>query len=441
MVTFATIFLGLLVGVQSVEVLVTDPVAAVELRLDGERVGTLRSEPWALDCDFGDDLVPHELVALALDAEGREIDLARQWVNLPGPPAEASIFLEDSENGASRVARLSWESLVEAVPTRVVVSFDGLPLEVNDPHRIELPPHDPAELHFLRAELEFSLNVSAVAELSFGGFYADQVNSELSSVPIVLERRVKLPPAKKLQGWFLKGAQPLNVVAVEEGPAEVVVVMDRAAHEPLSRLAWAGLSSVQRGASSVAQARLLSWLKAMMPLKEEQRLRFLWPYSQRQEREAYKLDLFASSEEFSQRDGGVLWLLANAPVPADAGEDQRLADAVAVAAMTASSRNRRRAVVHVLGGETPDQSQLTPTMVRTYLASLRVPLFVWTVEGTGAEEWAEVVDASSLKKLERAVKDLTQSLDRQRIVWLDGVHLPQEISLAPQAAGFSLVER
>ena len=46
MVTFLTFFLGLTVGVHSVEVAVDRSVAAVELRFDGELRATLERTPW-----------------------------------------------------------------------------------------------------------------------------------------------------------------------------------------------------------------------------------------------------------------------------------------------------------------------------------------------------------------------------------------------------------
>ena len=83
--------------------------------------------------------------------------------------------------------------------------------------------------------------------------------------------------------------------------------------------------------------------------------------------------------------------------------------------------------------------------VRRYLASIRVPLFVWSLYGTktlaalvwGGEQVVE--DVSSMSRLEAAVARLKGELADQRIVWVDGHHLPQ--SIAPRlraAAGLQL---
>jgi hypothetical protein len=42
--------------------------------------------------------------------------------------------------------------------------------------------------------------------------------------------------------------------------------------------------------------------------------------------------------------------------------------------------------------------------------------------------------------LVRAARRLQSALDDQRIVWLAGRRLPQEITLSPEAKGISLVE-
>jgi len=227
MVGFVTLLLGLVVGTQPVELFVDPSVVAVEIYLDGRSIGVLQSEPWRLPCDFGSELEPHELVAVALDESGEELVRARQWINLPQQPAEAVIVLEEGEDGQGAIAHLAWESVVAPEPTAIEFSFDGHPLAVADPHRIVLPDYDPDRLHFLRAELEFQEGVTSVVEVTLGGAYADEVDIQLTAVPVVLGRRAKMPPVEDLQGRFTEGGRVLEVVASEAGPAEVVVVPAR----------------------------------------------------------------------------------------------------------------------------------------------------------------------------------------------------------------------
>jgi len=45
---------------------------------------------------------------------------------------------------------------------------------------------------------------------------------------------------------------------------------------------------------------------------------------------------------------------------------------------------------------------------------------------------------SSFDKLDRAVNALGKELDRQWLVWVTGIHLPQNVALAPGVEGVEL---
>jgi hypothetical protein len=97
---------------------------------------------------------------------------------------------------------------------------------------------------------------------------------------------------------------------------------------------------------------------------------------------------------------------------------------------------RRRAVVLILGEEPADASRLSPRAVRGYLEDLGVPLSVWAVgpvPAEVAEAWGGVVQLPKKRALRRAVKKLSESLERQRIVWLDGLYLPQEVEVSGES--------
>ena len=110
--------------------------------------------------------------------------------------------------------------------------------------------------------------------------------------------------------------------------------------------------------------------------------------------------------------------------------------------MAAARSGRRRVVLLIVGPDPVDQSQLEPSAALGFLRRLRVPIVVWTpvwgAEKIGA--WGPTVLISDRQNLVRAYSALSKQLDRQRIVWLDGLHLPQAISLSPQAEGIRLVE-
>jgi hypothetical protein len=437
MIEFATLFLGLVLGTKTVAVVVNDSVAGVEIVLDGAPVATLTGEPWTADCDFGDELSPHLLEAVAYDAENRELSRARQWLNLPRPPAEARLLLEPGEAGRGVRARLVWDSLATTEPYLTRITFDGEPLTVDDPSDFVLPPHDPESLHFLEAELEFTDNLSSRVELTFGGTFTDRVDSRQTAVPVLLEGKRKPPPAGELQGSFIKDGEELRVLAIDDGPGEVVIVRDLGAQKALDQLSGRQRRQVVRRGGSLTATEGLRFASR---LKKDVQIRFLTPFPQKTRRDGYDLELFPPSPGFTSRDGGFFWALTQIRPAAGRLETQRLADAVAVAGMIAATRDRRRAVVLIVGDRPYDASQLAPSQVRAYLESLHVPLFVWSPEPeiTGVREWGEVVDISSTTRLERAVRELGRHLERQRIVWIEGFHLPQRITLTSEVVGVTM---
>jgi hypothetical protein len=96
----------------------------------------------------------------------------------------------------------------------------------------------------------------------------------------------------------------------------------------------------------------------------------------------------------------------------------------------------------VLGDETADGSRHSPASVRKYLETIRVPFTVWSLKSLEtqplAKSWGAVEDVSSRGRLEKAVERLKADLASQRIVWVQGRHLPQEITLSEKAFGIEL---
>ena len=110
-----------------------------------------------------------------------------------------------------------------------------------------------------------------------------------------------------------------------------------------------------------------------------------------------------------------------------------LTDAVAVAGTQAQASGDRTAVVLVLDESQMDPSQYAPAQARGYLARLRIPLFVWTIAPGKpvplAAGWGPVVDISRAANLRRAVKELRDELESQRVVWIEGTEIPDRIEV------------
>ena len=428
---FTTLFLSLVLGPAEVELTAGSEVAAVELLLDDRVVARREAPPWSFECDFGDDLIPHRLEAVAYDAEASEVARAVQWINLSIPPAKATLVVSGGDDGRA-FARLTWASVLGDSPKKITVSLDGRELRVKNPSRIALPSIDPEALHFLRAELEFKGGVGAVVEAVFGGRYGDSVSTALTAFPVSVESVGETPSLDEVREWLTVDGRSVEVAAIELGDAEVIVVRDRRVQSALEHLMKAPrLSAPGRWATEAKdQGRFES------RLEKDVSLGFFWPF-QTEARPGVRL--FPQTWGWlTHKDGGLPWLLANVPTP-PFQTDQQLADAVAVAAMSSLSRNRRRAVVLILGQDPRDASRLTPRQAREYLETIRVPLFVWSPSPrTGESAWGEVADISTAERYGDAVSALGEALGRQRIVWLEGRHLPQRIVLSEEAPGVDL---
>jgi hypothetical protein len=136
------------------------------------------------------------------------------------------------------------------------------------------------------------------------------------------------------------------------------------------------------------------------------------------------------------------WLLTRVEHPEQHPRVVHLADAAAVAGLEATAAGSRRAVVLVLGDETVDRSHHSPDSIRRYLRTIRVPFSVWSLKTPAAQalakSWGEVEDVSSVDRLEKAVERLKANIAAQRVVWIQGRFLPQEITLSERASGIEL---
>jgi hypothetical protein len=68
---------------------------------------------------------------------------------------------------------------------------------------------------------------------------------------------------------------------------------------------------------------------------------------------------------------------------------------------------------------------------------------VWSLVDPAARpefaRWGPVVDVGSIDRLRKAFRALEADLRSQRVVWFEGMHLPQEIALTEKAVGVELV--
>ena len=476
MIEILTILLGLLTGPQTIELGVTGPVDRVEVRLNGEAITQVQGPPWEFRCDFGKELRPHSLEAIAFAADGRELGRDSRWINMGANQARAQLVLLPGPDGTPQALRVTWESIGQLRPKELGVSLDGVPLPFTDPEHIPLPELDHSMIHFVTATLRFADGSTSYLETGFGGELGFELTTELTPVAIEPTSR-RLPSEKRLAKGFTAGGESVAIHGVERGEGHVVVVRDPSIQPTLDRLTWYvlkrvvpepndpertgngllhrlenetprekkmgdGVQTFGFGDSAPRTGR--AGLRALATLGKESHIRFVSPESGRLAPEGVLPEVFLHSPAFAATEGGLGQLaLAHPPQRFET----RLADAVALAGSLAHSARGRRAVLLFLGDDSYDTSRLSPEEAQAYLRDLGVPL--WVVRfGSGPTPWGEGFDLGSLDKpadaqrrFAQVFEELKKQLDRQRLVWLEGRHLPQDIALSDSLEGVVLTGR
>jgi hypothetical protein len=428
--------------------------AVVELRLDGQPVATMSGGVWQTECDFGPELLPHELVAVALNEAGEEVARARQLVNVPRAEAETTILLHRNENGVPISARVAWQSAYHADAVGAKITFDGEVLSFSDLSRIELPAHDPAQVHFLTAEVELPDGMISRSQVIFGGVFGDEVRSSLTAVPVVTDKD-KLTMAD-VTGCFQVDGKPIPVVAVEKGDASLFVVQDTESRTSLMTVEKADRTTrvrpwaqgvMRRGTRSEVRdphhARKM--LYGSLPEEGEEvnydRFRFVHPFALSQRTKAGFVHLFPILPTLKLNRDSLRWFLYQAKGYEGCNPELRLTDAVAVAGVRAAAESSRRAVLLVVDGIPEEHSEYSAEAVRRYLESLQVPLYVWSTDRKVKKTpWGEAERITTYDGFLWLSQRIEVALGKQWVVWLDGSYLPNKITLTNKAKGIELVQ-
>jgi hypothetical protein len=382
---FVTRLLGLMTGTRVVEAQVDPAVQWVELLLDGQSAEVLRGQPWRTKIDFGAELAPHVLTAIARDGEGRELARDTQFINVPRPQAEIGVMFRRGR------ADITWQHIGGMKPKKMMVKLNQTTTLASTLTRsVALPPLIPEMLNLLSIDLEFEDGSSAHRDVVFGG-QSEEVPAELTAT--LVRQRGKGQDDRA--NCFQVGGRTIAASEVETGQAAVLVV--------------------RNGAAPIAQFRRRNLNRARMAenvfMVKQTSVRFIWPTASG----AGNSDLFMTSDNV-EATRGLRFLLTEAE--GSKGMTVRLADAVAVAGTEALREPRRRAVILVLNGE-EDKSRYHADTVRRYLQRLGVPLYVWSLTGaTTHPAWGKLEDVSTNERMRDAVKRLQHDLDQQRVAWL-----------------------
>ncbi len=343
---------------------------------------------------------------------------------MPRPPAEAGILLERDAEGRAVAARITWQNVMGEEPQQVTVSFDGRPIAMDALRRVQIPPHSPEVVHVVTVELDFASGLRSRDDVAFGGGAGGEAQSELTAVPIRMTKKRKLVP-DGFPGRPARGREAAPRRHGRGGPGEP---LDRPRRERDGGLRQA------LGARRRVRARRPRCL-SRRPTRSA---------SSGRARESFRgrPALFPSAGGMTRSDGGLTFLLSHVSNPTPEGLFPMYADAVAVAGLNAFESFGRRAVLLVLGRVAEDASTYQaggrPALPRS---APRSPLRL--VARRRRRRELPLGRGRGRRDARRACARLTpesaKRLDSQRVLWVEGRYLPQEIELAGGANGVELV--
>lgn len=439
MISIISLFLPLMVGVVPVELNVGDEVASVQILLDDKQVAELRGEPWEATCDLGQQLLPHRIDAVAFDASGKEVGRVSRWVNLAQNDARVDLVVEEVEN-VGKAIRVLTEHAKDLLPILTRVNLNGLPLKMTA-GVWPLPGENVQGPLLVHAEVHFPAGLVVTKDVVLGEQKID-VDSHLTAVLVESSGDGELT-LESLAGKLSSGGKTLEVVAVEKADARVLVVFDDSAKKDWTSMRFesgrrsnTGSSYVSGGTSSFTQLRMHKNM-AVTGFTDDVALQVV---SAVPDKPTPSTQSYKTSPPIKPPDGNAVVGLTGFRPQFDREAKHTLADSVAVAGWMAATNNLRRAVVLITGSKAEDSSIFSPETIRRYLTAMGVPLEVWTPQKRKIKKspWGEITRTSNLRQLDVAVNDLATRLEQQRIVWVKGSYLPNQIHLRG-GAGITLV--
>lgn len=397
MIVFLTVYLGLIAGRQPVALKVDPAVHSIQLLLDGTKIQTMLGPDWRTLVDFGRGLAPHDLVAVGFNDKGEEIARVSQAINIPKPTAEVDI-----ETTPSHVRLLPRHISYEKV-RHATLTLDDKPLPLDRHHEATMPNIDRKRPHVLAAKIEFADGAVARREVVIGGEFGESMPAQLTSIAVT--------PSGTSESVLPPGCT-LPVTAVEKPAPLVIVVRDPDTTEVNAALLHA---EVRGGSIDTAVTRRAG------ALENGTAMRLLSAVATRIRAAGQPTAvLFPPAADIDASEGGLFWLITTRRLGSVPPGPRQWADAVAVAGVQAFASGRRRAVI-LIRGAALDESGQSPAGVRKYLASLGVPLFVWSVDGPRPDleaAWGPIEDVSTIEKMKVAAAQVRATLDAQRIAWV-----------------------
>ncbi|MEO6326088.1 MAG: hypothetical protein ABIT01_01810 [Thermoanaerobaculia bacterium] len=407
---------GLIAGLLSVSVDLGG-VPSAQLRLDGAPVCQLSAAATSCRVDLGPGLAVHELTLVRLDERGEVVERVSRWLNRPGSSeAEVRVTMTCAKPSTTCSARFGWVHPDSASPSTWSVSLDGKPLAWTAGQPLTFTPPQDQRPHLLAVVAQFPDGRSATTTRILGGDQRDEGGDALQAVPIEVDGSKAPVDAAALAKRF----GGLRVRTIEKGESELVFVIDPVGTARMGELRRSALVGSFPGIS-------LTRLKSAMA--HPGAVRMVHPETGGTRFATASPDAAGSSRTDALLGGDPSFLSGRL----------RLADAVAAASLLAGGGQRRRAVVLILGAARPDQSQFTPAQVRRFLSELLVPLHVIRLAPATEDGWGAGLPVGSEQELREALNRINESLERQRMAWLEGDVGPSLLNLEgdglPRLAG------
>jgi len=280
------------------------------------------------------------------------------------------------------------------------MTVDGTPVHVDESFRAVLPHLDPEVPHVIAAQIEFADRFVARREFVLSGGVSDNIGTQLTPIAV---RATSADAPRTFETCFSMHGAAVRTAAVEKPRALVIIVQDP---DPRSARFLARLWNREFARSAIFGS----------DTAEE----IFWPIAQRFVDAAQTSVLFEHTEDIDAATHPVVSVLTTAYAGShSSSQPLQFADVVAVAGVKAVAGGLRRAVV-LVASDMADTSRHDPLVVRRYLASIGVPLFVWTLHERQdmAAAWGEAEDISSPSDLLRAVERVRAALNSQRIAWV-----------------------
>jgi VWFA-related protein len=221
----------LLSGLQHIDTMIEGTVAAVEFSLDGHKIMTKRSPPYALDVDLGHVPQPHRIRAVALDAKGETVAGDEIEVNAGNEPFRVHIVaprLAPRARGRTRV------EMAVSVP-------DGKSLE-----KLELYLNQTRLATLFEPPFVQTIDISPQNGVAFLRAVATLKDSELAPVEDVVMvntpqfmagvnvHLVELPTTTFRDGRPVNDLQEIDFKVLDDGKPVKVAKFEHVANLPLS---------------------------------------------------------------------------------------------------------------------------------------------------------------------------------------------------------------